>query len=70
MLRTNTAIECWEILNYEIKSIIEQCVPVKKKTKKTIYKETLVKIAYMQTMSMFYRRTRKDEDYTNIHNTN
>ena len=30
MLRNKTAIECWNILKYEIESIIDQFVPLKK----------------------------------------
>ena len=29
MLRNKTAIECWNILKYEIESIIDQFVPLK-----------------------------------------
>ena len=31
MLRNKTATECWNILKYEIESIIDQFVPLKKK---------------------------------------
>ena len=34
MLMNKTAIECWNILKYEIESIIDKCVPLKK-TRKT-----------------------------------
>ena len=30
MLRNKTAIECWNILKYEIESIIDQFIPLKK----------------------------------------
>ena len=30
MLRNKTTIECWNILKYEIESVIEQFVPLKK----------------------------------------
>ena len=30
MLRKKTAIECWNILKYEIESIIDQFVPMEK----------------------------------------
>ena len=33
MLRNKIAIECWNILNYEIESIIDKCVPLKKQGK-------------------------------------
>ena len=69
MLRNKTAIECWNILKYEIESIIDQFVPLKKQRKwsrkKHLSKEGITKIAYKQTMWRVYRRTRKDEDYTN-----
>ena len=35
ILRNKTTIECWNILKYEIDSIIDQFVPFKKKTRKT-----------------------------------
>ena len=31
MLMNKTAIECWNILKYEIESIIDKCVPLKNK---------------------------------------
>ena len=31
MLRNKTAVECWNILKYEIESIIDQFVPLKNK---------------------------------------
>ena len=64
MLRNKTAIECWNILKYEIESIIEECVPLKKNGKRSI-KEVIRTIAYKQTMWRIYRRTRKNEDYAN-----
>ena len=45
MLMNKTAIECWNILKYEIESIIDKCVPLKK-TRKTVQKETLVERSY------------------------
>ena len=33
MLRNKNAIECWDILKYEIESIIDQFVPLKKQGK-------------------------------------
>ena len=70
MLRNKTAIECWNILKYEIESIIDQFVCLKKKQgkrsrKKHLSKEAIRKIALKQTMWRVYRRTRKDEDYAN-----
>ena len=35
MLMNKTAIECWNILKYEIESVINKCVPLKK-TMKTV----------------------------------
>ena len=34
MLMNKTAIECWNILKYEIESIIDKCVPLKKQGKR------------------------------------
>ena len=69
MLRNKTAIECWNILKYEIESIIEQFVPLKRQRKRSrkkhSSKEASRKILYKQTMFRVYRRTRKDEDCTN-----
>ena len=69
MLRNKTATECWNILKYEIVSIIDQFVPLKKQgklsRKRHLSKESIRKIAYKQTMWRVYRRTRKDEDYMN-----
>ena len=46
MLRNKTAIKCWNILKYEIDSIIDQFVPLKKKwsRKKHLSKEAIRKI--------------------------
>ena len=33
MLRNKTAVECWNILKYEIESIIDTFVPLKKQRK-------------------------------------
>ena len=67
MLRNKTVIECWNILKYEIESIIDKFVPLKKQgkwsRKKHLSKEAIRKIAYKQTMWRVYRRTRKDESY-------
>ena len=53
---------------YEIESIIDKFVPLKKQgkpsRKKHLSKEAVQKIAYKQTMWRIYMRTRKDEDLT------
>ena len=63
MLMNKTAIECWSILKYEIESIIDQFVPLKKKRSrnKHLSKEAIRKIVFKQTMWMVYRRIRKDD---------
>ena len=67
MLMNKTAIECWNILKYEIESIIDKFVPFQKQgkrcRKKHLSKEAIRKIMLKQTMWRVYRRTRKDEDY-------
>ena len=69
MLMNKTAIECWNILKYEIEGIIDKFVPLKKQgkryRKKHLLKEAIRKIVFTQTMWRVYRRTRKDEDYAN-----
>ena len=69
MLMNKTAIECWNILKYEIESIIYKFVPLKKQgkrsRKKHLSKEAIRKIVYKQTMWRVYRHIRKDEDYAN-----
>ena len=69
MLMNKTAIECWNILKYEIERIIDKFVPLKKQgkrsRKKHLSKEAIRKIVFKQTMWKVYRRTRKDEDYAN-----
>ena len=67
MLMNKTAIECWNILKYEIESIIDKFVPLKKKQGKRSRKNHLPKrkIVFKQTMWRVYRRIRKDEDYAN-----
>ena len=69
MLMNKTAIECWSILKYEIESIIDKFVPLKKQgklsRKKRLSKEAIRKIVFKQTMWRVYRRTRKDKDYAN-----
>ena len=73
MLMNKTAIECWNILKYEIESIIDTFVPLKKQgkrsRKKHLSKEAIRKIVFKQTMWRVYRRTRKDEDYANYKET-
>ena len=64
MLMNKTAIECWNILKYEIEIIIDKFVPLKKKQgkwsrNKHLSKEAIRKIVFMQTMWRVYRRTRK-----------
>ena len=67
MLMDKTAIECWNILKYEIESIIDKFVPFRKQgkrcRKKHLSKEAIRKIMLKQTMWRVYRRTRKEEDY-------
>ena len=67
MLMNKNAIECWNILKYEIESIIDKFVPFQKQgkrcIKKHLSKEAIRKIMLKQTMWRVYRRTRKDEDY-------
>ena len=67
MLMNKTAIECWNILKYEIESIIDKFVPFQKQgkrcRKKHLSKEAIRKIMVKQTMWRVYRRTRKEEDY-------
>ena len=69
MLTNKTAIECWNILKYEIESIIDKCVPLKKQgkrsRKKHLSKEAIRTIVFKQTMWRVYRRNRKNEDYAN-----
>ena len=69
MLMNKTAIECWNILKYEVESIIDNFFTLKKQgkrsRKKHLSKEAITKIAFKQTMWMVYRRIRKDEDYAN-----
>ena len=69
MLMNKTAIECWNILKYEIESIIDKFFPWKKQgkqsRKKHLSKEAIRNIVFKQTMWRVYRRTRKDEDYAN-----
>ena len=60
MLMNKTAIECWNILKYEIESIIDKFVPLKKQGKRSRNKHL-----FKQTMWMVYMRTRKDEDNAN-----
>ena len=67
ILMNKTAIECWNILRYEIESIIDKFVPLKKQgkrsRKKHLSKEAIRKIVFKQTMWRVYRPcTRKVED--------
>ena len=69
MLMNKTVIECWNILKYEIESIVDKFVLLKEQgkrsRKKHLLKEAIRKIVFKQTMWRVYRRTRKDEDYAN-----
>ena len=69
MLMNKTAIECWNILKYEIEGIMDKFVPSKKRgkrsRKKHLSKEAFRKIVFKQTMWRVYMRTRNDEDYAN-----
>ena len=69
MLMNKTAIECWNILKYEIESIIDKFVPFRKQgkrcRKKHLSKEAIRKIVLKQTKWRVYRRTGKEEDYAN-----
>ena len=57
------------MLKYEIESIIDKFIPLKKEgkrsRKKHLSKEVIRKIVFKQTMWRVYRHTRKDEDYAN-----
>ena len=57
-----TAIECWNILKYEIGSNIDKFVTLKKQgkwsRKKHLSTEAIRKIAFNQTMWRVYRHTR------------
>ena len=69
MLMNKTAIECRNIIKYEIESIIDKFVPLKKQEKRSrkkhLSKEAIRKIVFKHTMWRVYRRNRKDEDYAN-----
>ena len=69
MLMNKTPIDCWNILKYEIESIIDKFVSLKKlgkrSRKKHLSKEAIRKIVFKQTMRRVYRRTRKEEEYAN-----
>ena len=73
MLMNKTAIDCWNILKYEIESIIDKFVPLKKQRKRSrkkhLSKEAIRKIVFMQTMWKVYKHTRKDEGYINYKET-
>ena len=55
-------------LKYEIESVIDKFVPLKKQgkryRKKQLLKETIRKIAYKQIICRVYRLIREDEDCT------
>ena len=57
MLMNKTAIECWNILKYEIESIIDKFVPFQRQgkrcRKKHLSKEAIRKIMLKQTMWRF-----------------
>ena len=69
MLMNKTTIICWNIQKYEIESIIDKFVPLKKQIKRSRKKheskEAIRKIVFQQTMWRVYMRTRKVEDYAN-----
>ena len=68
MLGNKTAIECWNILKYVIESIIDQFVLLKKNKENRLERNTCQKkllVNSRQTVWRVYRRTRKDEGYTN-----
>ena len=54
MLRNKTATECWNILRFEIESIVDQFVPMKKQgnrfKKKHFSKEAIRKIGVQERM--------------------
>ena len=60
MLMNKTAIECWNILKYEIESIIDKFVPFQKQgkrcRKKPLSKEAIRKIVLKQTNEPFVSR--------------
>ena len=60
ILMNTTAIECWNIIKYEIESIIDKSVPLKKQgkwsRKKHLSKEAIIKVVFKQTMWRVYRR--------------
>ena len=55
MLRNKTAIESWNILKYEVESIIDQFVPLKKQGKRS-RKKHLSKEAIKNTLQTNYRK--------------
>ena len=69
MLMNKTAIECLNILKYEIESIIDKIIPLKKQgnrcRKKHLSKEAIRKIVFKQTMWRVYWRNRNYEVYAN-----
>ena len=73
MLMNKTSIEYWNIPKYEIKSIINKFVTLKKQgkrsRKKHLSKEAIRKIMFKQTMWRVYRCTRKSVQITKRHLT-
>ena len=71
MLMNKTAIECWNILKYEMESIIDKFVPLKSNENglETLVKRSYKKIVLKQTMWRVYRRTRKTMQITKRHLT-
>ena len=68
MLRNKTSVDGWNNLKYQIESINEQCVPLKKQGKRSEKKHLSKGLLEKQRTSELcggYMRTRKDEDYTN-----
>ena len=66
MLMDKTAFECWNILKYEIESIIDKFVPLKKQGKRYRKKHMSKEVIKLRkTMWRVYRRTTKDVDYVN-----
>ena len=66
MLSNKTTTECWDILKYEIESIIAKLVTLKKQgkrsTKKHLSKEANRTIAYKQTTWRVYAYIRSIYD--------
>ena len=62
VLMNKTTIECWNVLKYEIESIIDTFVPLKTQGKRSRKKhlsiEAIRNIVFKQTMQRVYRRNR------------